>query len=222
MKEADPSELNAGQAFWADRWKTGRTGWDQGGPHPLLPALIKEAEEQGFLKPGDRILEPGAGRAHNGAFLARRGYLVTSFDAAEEAVAEARKVYGSEKNLTLVVADALEAKGAWKGEFQAVFDRAMLCALPRKLRTAYVQASYAHLVPDGAFLSIPFTECRLPEAEGPPFQVTMADLSGILIAGFSLVYAEDHALPEGDRIAKETACIWRRRKKPLVESTAGP
>lgn len=218
MKEADPSERNAGEAFWADRWRTGRTGWDQGGPHPLLPGLLKEAEESGFLKPGDKILEPGAGRAHNGAYLARRGYLVTSFDAAPEAIAEARKAYGSEKNLTLVVADALEAKGAWKGEFQGVFDRAMLCALPRKLRKTYAGACFDHLVPDGVFLSIPFTECRIPESEGPPFQVTMADLSGILIAGFSLASATDHALPESDRIVKETACIWRRRKRPLVES----
>jgi SAM-dependent methyltransferase len=218
MTEAEPREMNAGQAFWADRWRTGRTGWDQGGPHPLLPGLIEEAEQLGFLKPGDRILEPGAGRAHNGAYLARRGYQVTSFDAAEEAIEEARKLYGNEPNLKLEVADALTARDPWRGEFQVVFDRAMLCALPKKLRRAYVQASFTHLAPSGVFLTIPFTECRISEAEGPPFQVTMTDLSEFMLAGFSLVHAEDHDLPEGDRIVKETACIWRRRKRPLIES----
>lgn len=218
MAEAESATANAGQAFWADRWKTGRTGWDQGGPHSLLATLIQEAEEQGFLKPGDRILEPGAGRAHNGAFLARRGYLVTSFDQAAEAIDEAKKVYGKEPNLTLTVGDALRAKGAWKGEFHAVFDRAMLCALPKTLRREYVQASYDHLTPDGLFLTIPFTECRIPESAGPPFQVSMSDLSEFMLAGFSLVHAEDHPLPDGDRIVKETACIWRRRKRLLVES----
>ncbi len=218
MKETEPTSQIAGQAFWQGRWRTGQTGWDQGGPHPLLEALIREAEELGILKPGDRILEPGAGRAHNGAFLARRGYLVTSFDAAPEAIEEAKKLYAKEPNLTLAVADALVAKGAWKGEFQAVFDRAMLCALPRTLRREYVKASFDHLTQDGIFLTIPFTECRIPESEGPPFQVSMTDLSTFMLASFSLVHAEDRLLPQGDRIVKETACIWRRRKRPLVES----
>lgn len=217
MTDTTPAKEHAGQAFWADRWRTGRTGWDQGGPHPLLAMLVQEAKDLG-LKPGDKILEPGAGRAHNGAALAQQGFVVTSFDASAEAIEEAKKLYGKVPGLSFAVQDALETKGAWKGEFKAVFDRAMLCALPAKLRKAYVKACYDHLAPDGLFITIPFTECRIPESEGPPFQVTMDTLSEYLLPGFSLAHAEDRLLPDGDRIVKETACIWRRRKRMLVES----
>lgn len=222
MIKAEPSQQNAGQTFWGDHWRAGKTGWDQGGPHPMLAHLIQEAEECGYLKPGDAILEPGSGRAHNGAFLARRGYRVTSFDAAPEAIAEAKKLYGNEPNLTLAVADALTAQDHWQGAFRAVFDRAVLCALPKKLRRSYVQTALTHLTADGVFLTIPFSECRIPEAEGPPFQVTMTDLSEFMLAGFSLIHAEDRRLPDSDRIVKETACIFRRRKRPLVESERIP
>ncbi len=218
MTNEDASQSPLAAAFWGDRWETGKTGWDQGGPHPALKALIEEAEDQSLLKPGNSVLEPGAGRAHNGAALARRGYVVTSFDAAEKAVEEARALYADVGNLTLTVQDALKVNDGWRGRFQAIFDRAMLCALPKELRRAYVRASFDHLAPDGVFLTIPFTEVRIPESEGPPFGISMTELSHLLLPGFSLIFAEERLLSNPDRIAKETACIWRRRARLLVES----
>ena len=79
-----------GMENWRQRWIEGRTGWDLAGPHPHLQHLLQEAREWGLLREPARFLEPGAGRAHNGATLARRGNIVTAFYFVPEAMAAAR------------------------------------------------------------------------------------------------------------------------------------
>ena len=113
----------ASTAFWVERWQTGRTGWDQGGPHHALDALLATARELGLVEPAAMVLEPGAGRAHNGAALAKQGFAVTSFDAVQEAVNAASALYGRVPGLTLTVHNALQVNDAWLGRFVVVFDR---------------------------------------------------------------------------------------------------
>src|SRR5262249_45494348 len=96
--------------FWAERWQSGQTGWDFGVAHPGLAILIAEATSSGLLPANPaqcRILEPGCGRAHGAAALARIGYRVTAFDVVPEAIAAARALYADVPGLELVVADAL-------------------------------------------------------------------------------------------------------------------
>lgn len=205
-------------AFWSGRWREGRTTWDQGGAHPELIRLIADAREWNLLPDGSAILEPGAGRAHNGAALAGLGFHVTSFDGAAEAVDAARTLYGNTPHLTLAVADALVPVDAWRGQFQAIFDRAMLCAVAPDQRGAYLQTCFEHLRPGGIFMTLAFTEIRL-DRPGPPFAIPMQELAHLLTAGFALVTAREFPNHEPDgRIVREMAAIWRRRSRHLVES----
>lgn len=208
----------ASAAYWAERWRGGRTSWDLGGPHPRLGELIHEASELDLLPAGSRVLEPGCGRAHGGAALARQGYSVTAFDVVEEAIAEARKLYGDVPGLSFAVQDALTPVAAWRGQFRAVVDRAFLCALPKDKRRAYIDACFAHLAPGGVFLSIPFTEVRREPEAGPPFALPMIELTSLMAPGFSLVRAEERRVDGDGIIARETLCIFRRRDRMLVES----
>lgn len=209
-------------SFWRERWITGQTGWDTGGPHRLLDALLEAAREARLLPHGARILEPGCGRAHNGAKLAVAGYNVVSFDVTAEAISAARGLYEADPRLTLAVADALNPPEEWNDQFDAVFDRAMLCALPPELRRAYVEACFRCLKPGGAFLSLPFVEVFHPDGRlGPPFGVPMRELAALLMPGFSLCSAEESRTPEPtDRIRREAVAVWRRRPRWLVEGHA--
>jgi thiopurine S-methyltransferase len=210
----------ASPAFWNERWASGRTGWDMGGPHPLLGRLVDEAKDYRLLPDGARILEPGCGRAHNGAALARQGYQVVSSDVSPGAIAAAKELYADVPHLELCVQDAMAVVPAWKESFQAVFDRAFLCALPPALRADYVKTVFSHLAPGGLFLSLPFTKVVLEEGRsGPPFALTMSELTELLSSGFSLVHAEEHRNPnQDDRIQSEMICIFRRRARLLVET----
>jgi SAM-dependent methyltransferase len=209
------------RAFWQGRWQAGQTGWDLGGPHPALASLIEEARDYGLIPEspaGVRVLEPGCGRAHNGAALAAAGFTVTALDAVDEAIAAARELYGERPGLTLEVGDALAVRDEWRGRFDVVFDRAMLCAIAPAQRRAYVQACFAHLRPGGVLLSLPFIETSLGEGRsGPPFAIPMPELARLTAGGFALVTAEERRVDDG-RIVRELAAVWRRRERWLVES----
>jgi thiopurine S-methyltransferase len=219
VSDSSPSFDPATRAFWTDRWQSGRTGWDHGAAHPELRTLLAWAKDYKLLPAGARILEPGCGRAHAGAALARLGCVVTAFDVVPEAIAAARALYGDVAGLTLLEQDALVTVDAWRGGFDAIFDRAFLCALPRPLRPAYLRAAFAHLKPGGLFLSIPFSELNIAESEGPPFAVTMSEMATLLAPGFALLEAEPRSVAAPDsKIVVETPCLWRRRTRLLVTS----
>lgn len=203
---SDPGEPQ----FWSSRWQGGDTPWDVGGPYPLLQTLLSEARHAGLADRGARILEPGAGRAHTGAALARLGYDVTSFDVIPEAIVAARALYGGTPGLTLEVADALEVRADWVGRFHGIFDRAMLCALPRPRRARYADAVAAHLAPGGLFLSAVVNERRDKPLSGPPFAVSAADLDEMLSPRFSCVFKQVVDLPADPKVARELLSVWRR------------
>lgn len=208
-------------AFCQDRWKNGQTGWDFGNPHPHLERLMTAALESGWLEPKARILEPGCGRAHNGAELAQRGFQVVAYDSVSLAIAEAQALYGALPGLTLVCRDALVLHSDWQQAFDAVFDRAMLCALPPARRQIYVQTCFAHLKPDGLFLSLPFSEVIPTDGkQGPPYALSLRELVDLLSPGFAIVHAEERTDGGTDaRIKREVVCVWRRRARMLIEGS---
>ena len=199
-------------ATWLERWQSGRTGWDQGAAHPALLRLITAAEEQNFHVRGSRILEPACGRAHNGATLATLGAQVTSFDVVPEAIRAAREIYGHLPRLSLVEHDAFVVKQDWCESFDAVFDRAALCALSRDLRPLYLESAWRHLKPQGLLLTIPFTAVHGDPEQGPPFPVPIAEMVTLMGSRFELVSstALPPLSPELGRVAREMVMIWRK------------
>ncbi len=198
-------------SYWQSRWREGRTGWDLGGVHPLFSELIDHASAAG-LEEGGFILEPGCGRAHTGAALAGLGYKVTAFDVSQEAVDAAKKLYAHLANLELVVADLFALSNSWTNKFDAVYDRAVLCALPRSIRPAYVETCAKMIKPGGLFLSIPFTKLNIAESEGPPFAVCENDLEEMFTSRFEkVVHIEKPHLEKDSKIACEMLVIRRRK-----------
>jgi Thiopurine S-methyltransferase (TPMT) len=156
--------------FWLERWRSGKTGWDLGGPHPQTARLV-DACRAWLGRPIDECLAyvPGCGRAHDAAFLAGLGAEVTGVDVSGEAIAEAKSLYGDVAGLHLFVGDAVSPEGVdarERGLWSLVFDRAMLNALEPTLRARYVDAALARLGPGGVFASIAITS--VPEGSTPP------------------------------------------------------
>jgi SAM-dependent methyltransferase len=199
---------------WKERWLTGRTGWDQGRPHEEMGRLLQHAALEGRLPNGARIYSAGCGRAHNEAWLAGQGYQVDAVDAVAEAIEGARVLYGNVPHLRLEVADVFlaENKGADASLslYDAVFDRAMLCALQPSHRATYVQKISGKLKPGGLFMSILFRRTRSPE--GPPFAVNEVEARELLAAQFDLCHASSCPPPPNPHhVLEEWLCIWRKR-----------
>lgn len=164
------------EQFWRTRWQENATGWDLNGPHPLFEALLEELAA--FVPWTDlrRWYVPGCGRAHDAAELTKRGAEVVATDIVPKAIEEARLNYSNLKRLDLRVENALRVQEASEiHTYNAIFDRAMLCALSGKERVAYVDACHKRLKVGGWFVSLPFAEVARPE-NGPPFQVSESEL----------------------------------------------
>lgn len=195
---------------WQSRWQSGQTRWDQGQEHPEVSRLIQHAALEGGLLPGAFVYSGGCGRAHSEAFLARQGYRVVATDLVPEAISAAKLLYGTEVSLTLRCEDVLEVRPEETGRYDAVFDRAMLCALQPQNRSTYLAGVAARLKKGGLFMSIPFRKVDKPE--GPPFAIDELSLSALMSPLFELCWAQAAAAPPpGGHVQEEWLCIWRRK-----------
>ncbi len=198
------------KTLWQERWQSGHSGWDQGEAHPGLSLLIEHARREGALPKGGKFFSAGCGRAHSEAVLADWAYDVTAIDLSPTAIAEAEAIYGKRPGLVLKVADLfqlepLEAKG-----YDAIFDRAMLCALAPETRAPYIEAMKARLKDKGLFCAILFRTVH--SHSHPPYAIDEAEAFRLLAQDFVLCYAAAlPGIPVPAAVKGEWICIWRLR-----------
>ncbi len=199
--------------FWRDKWRGSNEvmpRWDLGRAHPLLNSLISDARAQGGLKDGARIYVPGCGRAHDAWALSRMGYRVHAVDIIDAAISHAKEIYPPDVNFQVEVGDAFLAGTTFTGMFDAVYDRAMLCALDGPRRKPFVASMEQLLKSGGLFMSIGFN--RIKEGhQGPPFAINLFELESLFSPQFTLVLAEQHSDGAIDGvIVEEIVNIWRK------------
>ena len=195
-----PKHDPASPAFWDARFDANFTPWDQGGVPQSLANYIA-------LNPTPRkTLIPGCGSAHEVRFLAGLGWDVTAIDFSPAAVAFARKLLGDLGNHVHEADFFGEALS--RQHFDAIYERAFLCALPRALWTEWA-ARIARLIPlHGRLFGFFFFDIN---EKGPPFGATPAQLSALLSAHFELI--EDSVPLDSISVfaGKERWQVWQRR-----------
>ncbi|MFW7379472.1 MAG: methyltransferase domain-containing protein [Oligoflexus sp.] len=197
---------------WVQRWSEHKTGWNMGQAHPYLSVLLERSVCEGGLQPGGRIYVPGCGHGHEAVALARQAYQVVAVDFVAQAIEEACHLYGKEANLNLQQADVLQWEEAEQDSFEAVIDRAMLCALQPENRKSYVDACRARLKPGGLFAGILFAKVNLEGAGGPPFDIDEKEIWDLWSDGFDLVHLESRPAAQNSPpvIVSEWLCVWRK------------
>lgn len=181
-------------AHWQELWRNGTTPWDQGAAHPLLTELLRLARQSGHLQDGALIWEPGCGRAHAAAYLAQQGFHVVAEDIAPEAIQTAKNLY-QHPRLTLRTGDVFHVAEADQGRFDAIYDRAMLCALPPERHADFLRGCAARLKPRGLWLGIPFAAVDRPIDQGPPFALPTPALLKTLEPFFEICAIQTHQGP---------------------------
>jgi thiopurine S-methyltransferase len=152
-----------------------------------------------------RVLIPGCGSAHEAAFLDRLGWAVTALDFSAAAVESARRNLG-DWNGTLVQADFFAHRPEMP--YTLVYERAFLCALPRKLWSGYGERMAQLLGVGGCLAGFYFFS---DEPKGPPFGIEREQLEALLAPYFWLeaeADVEDSIRPFAGR---ERWMVWRRR-----------
>lgn len=191
--------------FWDKRFQSGTTPWDAGGVPAALRAFASSETARDATGQARRALIPGCGSAYEAAYLDRLGWAVTALDFSAAAVEAARRTLGDWGG-TLLQADFFDHQPDVPYAF--VYERAFLCALPRKLWAGY-GGRMAELLDAGGLLAgfYFFSD----EPKGPPFGIAREALEALLRPYFEL---EAEAAVEdsiGPFAGRERWMVWRRR-----------
>jgi thiopurine S-methyltransferase len=169
---------------WELRWQQGRTGWHETGGNAALkkywPGLTR----------GSRVLVPLCGKSVDLIWLEERGMDVYGVELSQLAV----DAFFTENHLTCVSTQQNNFKvqrGVGRhitiycgdyfsfsdGQFDALYDRGSLVALPEDLRPAYVRQTKGLLKPHASKLVITL-EYDQSKVTGPPFSVKAQEILG--------------------------------------------
>jgi SAM-dependent methyltransferase len=185
--------------FWETRYRDGFTPWDAG----KVPVALRDWLPK--IKPGARILIPGCGAAYEAYYLAEHGFEVLAIDFSPAAVELARRNLACFGDI-VKLADFFEFD-AGTG-FDIIYERAFLCALPRKTWQRYAERCAQILRPGGSAAGFFFFG---DSPKGPPFGTSQHELDALLGPAFAL--AEDG--PVEDSIAvfagNERWMVWSRK-----------
>ncbi|HEX6983333.1 MAG TPA: methyltransferase domain-containing protein [Balneolaceae bacterium] len=192
-------------SYWQSRWRKNKTGWHLNEVYLLLPDLWPSLS----LKAGARILVPFCGKSLDMQWFTDHGFHVTGVDVSEKALQEfmerSRKSFSSyqEHGLSVFRSKNIEL---WQGNFQklpinnmapfdAIYDKAALIALPRKMRAKYAQKALQLCDPATQMLLQTF-EYGQDEMAGPPFSVDEDELQKLYGKQFDLALLYQKQKPE--------------------------
>lgn len=185
--------------FWCKRFHAGTTPWDAGkAPREFIEFIGRH--------PGPlTTLIPGCGSGWEAGILAELGWPVTALDFSPAAVERAREILG-EAAVDLVCDDFFT--WAPSRPLDLIYERAFLCALPRKMWDDWGKR-VAGLLPSGALLAGFFFVCD--QLKGPPFGISQDQLDHLLSPNFECI--EDVAAIESIPVfaERERWQVWRRR-----------
>jgi SAM-dependent methyltransferase len=195
-----PKRDPADPEFWDLRYGARFAPWDAG----RVPAQLQRFVE-GIPSPG-RVLVPGCGSGWEVRLLAERGWDVLGIDFSDAAVEAARAALGPYAD-RVRKADFFAPIG--EAPFDVVYERAFLCALPRRIWNEWAQRAGEVTAPGGLLAGYFYFDAG---DRGPPFPLHgQAELDALLDARFKRL--ED--APVDDSIAvfqgKERWQVWERR-----------
>ena len=168
---------------WNERYQTDETPWDLKGPTPEFQRLL----DAGELPSKGKVLVPGGGRGHDAILFALRNYEVALVDFAPLAI-QAALVEAARQKATVYAyrQDFFELPkiGFHQSSYDIVLEYTFFCAIAPELRGRYVETVAALLKPGGLLVGLFFP--LTIDKEGPPFQVSQAEVEKIFSPHFTL------------------------------------
>ena len=195
-----PKRDPADPAFWDLRYDAGFAPWET----TEVPAQLRAFVECS-ARPRS-VLVPGCGAALDVRFLAERGWDVVGIDFSHEALARARSQLGPHVNRVRYGDFFARLPGE---PFEVVYERAFLCALPRRLWPQWAERVAEVVEPGGTLAGYFYFDAG---ERGPPFPLRdQGQLDALLLPSFERL--ED--APVGDSVdvfrGKERWQEWKRR-----------
>ncbi len=161
--------------FWNPRYASGHTPWDFGG----VPAAAREFI--GAHPRGGRLLIPGCGSGYELEAFVAAGYDALAIDFSPTAVARAQARLDASLGHRVQLADFFASD--FGHDFDLIYERTFLCALPPARRRAYANR-IAELLRPGGVLAGFFFFAGTAEADGPPWGLEPTAIETLLDGPF--------------------------------------
>jgi SAM-dependent methyltransferase len=201
-----PKRDPGGPEFWDLRYRAGFAPWDAGQvPIQLRDFVAKYRPAPRPSPKPEAVLVPGCGSAHDVRFLAEAGWAVVGIDFSPVAVAAARAVLGPHAHRVRLADFFAPLREA---PFDVVYERAFLCALPRRLWGDWGRRIAQLVKPGGVLAGYFFFDGG---ERGPPFPLdSQAELEALLGPNFARI--EDAAVDDSIAVfaGRERWQVWRR------------
>lgn len=197
-----PRHDPASPDFWEVRYRERFSPWDAGGVPQCLKDWVVQTPQAG----GSSVLIPGCGSAWEVEYLDASGFKVKAIDFSPAAVAAAKAHLGARAGLVHEAdffGPALKA-----GEFDVLYERAFLCALPRRIWADWSKRSAELLRPGGLLVGFFFAD---DNERGPPFGLKPGELEALMAPDFDLLESRTpmDSIPVFE--GKESWQVWRKR-----------
>ena len=101
-----------------------------------VPEDLKAALEEGWIKPGSKVMDIGCGGGELSAWLSEQGHTVLGTDFSTAAIEKARSWFGDKyQNLSYEVVDICKDATSI-GKFDVLLDKGCFHGIPDKFRNA--------------------------------------------------------------------------------------
>jgi SAM-dependent methyltransferase len=171
-----PKHDPAAADFWEARYRENFIPWDAGQVPQLLIAYASRVTAP------HKSLVPGCGSAYEVRFMVEHGWDVLAIDFSPAAIAAAKKVLGPLANH--VRQEDFFSSSLRPQEFDFVYERAFLCALPRRIWSDWAKRNAELITPGGRLGGFFYFD----ESErGPPFGLKAGELEGLLSPCFKVI-----------------------------------
>jgi SAM-dependent methyltransferase len=182
--------------------------WANLAPNPNLVQWLDAHKINGANR---RALVVGCGLGDDAEELSRRGFAVTAFDIAPTAIAWSRRRF-SNSAVNYVIADALNPPSDWRNHFDFIFESYTLQALPPAPRELAAKSIANLLAAAGSLLIISRAREITDAVDGPPWPLTLEDLTRFEQEGLTRESLEDYFDWEKEPI-RRFRVLFRRGSK---------
>ena len=166
--------------FWTQRYLDQNIGWDIGQVSTPLKEYIDQLENKDI-----KILIPGAGYAHEAAYLIAQGFThVDVIDLARPALDRVQESIGPSPHLHLIEGDFF----GHQGQYDLILEQTFFCALDPNLREDYLIKMNTLLKDGGKLVGVLFN--RVFDRQGPPFGGEMKAYRPMFSKYFRSLYME--------------------------------
>ena len=202
-----PKRDPADPEFWDLRYGASFAPWDAGRVPAQLRAFVERAGAP------RSVLVPGCGSAWEVGFFAERGWNVLGIDFSQAAVQAAATALGPHAARVRRADFFAPIEGA---PFDVVYERAFLCALPRRLWRDWGARVAGLLAPGGLLAGYFYLDAG---ERGPPFPLNSQDELAQLLSG-AFTRIEDAPVHDSIPVfqGKERWQVWQRQGTDPIQA----